>query len=29
MLNYRKELIVKPGSKIRLKHYDPGYHGET
>lgn len=28
MSNYRKKLIVKPGSKIRLKHFDPGYHGK-
>ena len=28
MANYRKELIVKPGSKIRLKHFDPGYRGK-
>lgn len=28
MSNYLKELIVKPGSKIRLKHLDPGYHGK-
>ena len=28
MLNYRKKLAVKPGSKIRLKHFDPGYHGK-
>ena len=28
MPNYRKKLVVKPGSKIRLKHFDPGYHGE-
>ena len=27
MSNYLKQLIVKPGSKIRLKHFDPGYHG--
>jgi polyphosphate kinase 2 (PPK2 family) len=26
--NYRKKLIVKPGSKIRLKHFDPGYLGK-
>jgi polyphosphate kinase 2 (PPK2 family) len=26
--NYRKKLIVKPGSEIRLKHFDPGYHGK-
>jgi PPK2 family polyphosphate:nucleotide phosphotransferase len=28
MSNYRKKLIVKPDSKIRLKHFDPGYHGK-
>jgi PPK2 family polyphosphate:nucleotide phosphotransferase len=28
MSNYRKKLIVKPGSRIRLKHFDPGYHGK-
>src|SRR4029453_5742211 len=28
MSNYRKKLIVEPGSKIRLKHFDPGYHGK-
>jgi PPK2 family polyphosphate:nucleotide phosphotransferase len=28
MPNYLKELIVKPGSRIRLKHFDPGYHGK-
>src|SRR5437773_4006550 len=28
MSNYRKKLIVKPESKIRLKHFDPGYHGK-
>ncbi len=28
MSNYRKKLIVKPGSKIRLKHFDSGYHGK-
>jgi PPK2 family polyphosphate:nucleotide phosphotransferase len=27
MSNYLKKLIVKPGSKIRLKHLDPDYHG--
>jgi PPK2 family polyphosphate:nucleotide phosphotransferase len=26
MPNYRKKLAVKPGSTIRLKHFDPGYH---
>src|SRR6266481_6374585 len=28
MPNYRKELVVKPGSRIRLKHFDAGYHGK-
>jgi PPK2 family polyphosphate:nucleotide phosphotransferase len=28
MSNYPKKLIVKPDSKIRLKHFDPGYHGK-
>lgn len=28
MSNYQKKLVVKPGSKIRLKHFDPGYHGK-
>src|SRR5204862_1629867 len=28
MPNNRKKLVVKPGSKIRLKHFDPGYHGK-
>jgi hypothetical protein len=28
MPNYGKNLMVKPGSKIRLKHFDPGYHGK-
>jgi PPK2 family polyphosphate:nucleotide phosphotransferase len=28
MPNYRKKLIVKPGSNIRLKHFDPGYRGK-
>ena len=28
MSNYLKKLIVEPGSKIRLKHLDPGYHGK-
>jgi len=27
MSKYLKKLIVKPGSKIRLKHFDPDYHG--
>jgi PPK2 family polyphosphate:nucleotide phosphotransferase len=28
MANYRKKLIVKPGSTIRLRHFDPDYHGK-
>src|SRR4029453_16024340 len=28
MPNYRKKLVVKPGSRIRLKHFDPSYHAE-
>jgi len=28
MPNYRKKLAVNPGSKIRLKHFDPGYHSK-
>jgi len=28
MPNYLKKLIVKPDSEIRLKHFDPGYHGK-
>jgi PPK2 family polyphosphate:nucleotide phosphotransferase len=28
MSNYLKKLIVKPDSEIRLKHFDPGYHGK-
>src|SRR5436189_5902712 len=28
MSNYRKKLVVNPGSNIRLKHFDPGYHGK-
>jgi len=28
MSNYLKKLIVEPGSKVRLKHFDPGYHGK-
>ena len=27
MSNYLKKLVVKPRSEIRLKHFDPGYHG--
>ena len=26
MSNYLKKLIVKPGSKVRLEHFDPSYH---
>ena len=28
MSNYQKKFVVKPASKIRLKQFDPGYHGE-
>jgi PPK2 family polyphosphate:nucleotide phosphotransferase len=28
MPNYLKRLIVKPGSKVRLKHFDPLYHSK-
>ena len=28
MSNYMKKFIVTPGSKVRLKHFDPGYHGK-
>src|SRR6266705_1467025 len=28
MANYLKKLIVKPDSKIRLKRFDPDYHGK-
>jgi PPK2 family polyphosphate:nucleotide phosphotransferase len=28
MSNYGEKLIVKPGSKIRLKHFDPVYRGK-
>jgi hypothetical protein len=28
MPNSRKKFVVKPGSKIRLKRFDPSYHGE-
>lgn len=28
MSNYLKKFIVKPGSKVRLKQFDPGYHGK-
>jgi len=28
MPNYLKKFIVQPGTKIRLKHFDPDYHGK-
>jgi PPK2 family polyphosphate:nucleotide phosphotransferase len=28
MANYLKKFIVKPDSRIRLKHFDPDYHGK-
>jgi hypothetical protein len=28
MPNYRKKLAVDPGCRIRLKHFDPCYHGK-
>ena len=28
MSDYQKKLIVEPGSKIQLKHFDPGYQGK-
>lgn len=28
MSNYLKKLIVKPGSKVRLKDFDAGFHGK-
>ena len=28
MTDYRDRLRVKPGSKVRLKDVDPGYHGD-
>ena len=28
MPNYLKKFIVEPGTKIRLKHFDPDYHGK-
>src|SRR5678815_5854178 len=28
MPDYRKKLVVKPGSRIRLKRFDAGYHGK-
>ena len=27
-MDYRKKLIVKPGSQVRLKDIDPAYHGK-
>ncbi len=27
-MDYRKKLIVKPGSKVRLKDFDPAWHGK-
>ena len=26
-MDFRRKLMVKPGSKVRLKDFDPGYHG--
>ena len=28
MADYRKKLTVEPGSKVKLSHFDPGYHGK-
>jgi PPK2 family polyphosphate:nucleotide phosphotransferase len=28
MSNYRKKFIVEPEAKVRLKHFDPDYHGK-
>ena len=28
MPNYLKKFIVEPSLKVRLKHFDPGYHGK-
>ena len=28
MSDYSKKFIVKPESKVRLKHFDAGYHGK-
>jgi PPK2 family polyphosphate:nucleotide phosphotransferase len=28
MSNYRKKVVVKPGSVVRLKHFDPDYRGK-
>jgi PPK2 family polyphosphate:nucleotide phosphotransferase len=28
MANYRKQFVVKTGAEIRIKHFDPGYHGK-
>lgn len=27
-MDFRKELLVKPGNKFRLSDFDPGYHGK-
>ncbi|MGE4481977.1 hypothetical protein [Acidocella sp.] len=27
-MDLRKKLIVEPGSRVRLKHIDPGFHGD-
>ncbi len=27
-MDYRKKLLVKPGSKVSLKNIDPGWHGQ-
>lgn len=27
-MDYRKKLIVEPGSKVQLKHLDPAWHGQ-
>ena len=26
-MDYRKDLMIKPGSKVKLKQIDPAYHG--
>jgi PPK2 family polyphosphate:nucleotide phosphotransferase len=28
MSNYEKKLMAEPGARIRLKHFDPDYHGK-
>jgi polyphosphate kinase 2 (PPK2 family) len=28
MSNYLKKFIVQPAAKVRLKHFDPDYHGK-